>query len=114
MKPPAERTRYRLCFELVIQCCTISPYFIAADLDKSRSKHNAEDQPPEQYNDQFRWSMRRKGSHVEQGTKKYSKETSFQELNLPSVPIPFLSHMYERHVKEPYDRHQRSICKTCH
>src|SRR5271169_845650 len=114
MKQPAQRTGYRLRFEMVVECGPVAPHIIASNLDQSGAKHDAEDQPAEQSDDRHRWCAFRKGTQVKQGAKEDREKSGFEELDLPSVSIPVLPDVNERHIKEPENSEQQCIRKACH
>src|SRR5579872_6422734 len=66
MEPPAKRTGDGLCFEMVIKSSTVFPYFVAAQLDQSRSQHHTENEPAEQNNDDHVWRTFWKGAHIQE------------------------------------------------
>src|SRR6516164_9521835 len=51
MEPPAERSGDRLGFEMVVQCCPVTPHLIPSHLDHACTQHDAENQPAKKYND---------------------------------------------------------------
>src|SRR5690242_2310581 len=101
MKPPAQWAGQGLCFEMIIQCGPVSPDLITPEFDQSRPKHNPEDQPSKKNNNGKWRSPFWKGTHVPKRAKKHGKETGFQELNFPTITVPFLADMHKRHVQKP-------------
>src|SRR5712672_3054646 len=113
MKPPAQRTGYRLCLEMVVECSSIAPYIIATNLDQACAKHDAEDQPAKQSDDRHRWCALGKRAHVEEGTKEDCKKSGFEYLNFPAISIPVLPDMNERHIEKPKNNKQQRIREAC-
>src|SRR6266487_1090216 len=114
MKPPAQRTRYGLCFKMMIECGSLTPYFIPTNLYQTRAKHNAKNQPTEQADDREWRFMFGKRAHIKQRAEENRKKTGFCKLDLPSVSIPLLPYMHKRHIQKPEYCKQWGICVDCH
>src|SRR4026209_2600791 len=114
MKPTAQRTGYGLCFKMVIECSSITPYFISPDLDQARTKHHAKVQPAKQADDREWRCTFGKRAHVKQRAEENRKKPGFEKLDLPSISIPLLPYMSKRHIKKPEYCKQRGICIACH
>src|SRR5947208_5914377 len=101
MEPPAQGTGYGLRSKMIVKRGAVFPYFISADLDEARSKHDPEYQPAKQNND-WHWSGTFwKRTHVDKRAKEDSQEAGFEQLNFPAIAIPFLPDMNKGHIKKP-------------
>src|SRR5450432_4571914 len=113
MEPSAQRTGQWLGLEMIVESCPITPHFIAPNLDQPGTQHDAESQPTEKCDDRHRWCAFGKWSHIEQGTKKDCKKSGFEQLYFPSISIPVLPNMNERHIEKPKYSEQWCIRETC-
>src|ERR1700737_2407295 len=109
VKPPAQRIRQRLSFKMVIERCEIKPGWISTQLDESRAQHHSKDQPAKKPNNGKRRFAFGKRASIKQRAEEYGKKTGFQQLDFPTVTIPILAKMDDRHIKGPQDRERKGV-----
>src|SRR5262249_50305565 len=93
MQPPAQRIRYGLSFVVVIKAGEIAPARIPAQFDQTGAEHDAKNQPAVQPNHGTGWRLLWKRPAIDQGTEENGQKAGFQQLNLPTITVPVLSHM---------------------
>src|SRR5438477_10365431 len=109
MQIPANRTRDRLAFVVIIKTCEVAPAGIAAQLDQAGADHDAKTEPAEQPDHQQRRPAFRKRAGVEQRTKENGEESSLEQLCFPAIAIPNLADVNDGHVHRPENREEYGI-----
>src|SRR5579863_8705677 len=93
MEVITERVRHWLGFIVVVQAGEIAPAGIAAKLDQSCAKHDAEEQPPEQPDGDCLGN--------ETGPAQEDREkTGFEKNGFPAETVECLADVYERQIDE--------------
>src|SRR5256714_15408322 len=110
MEIAADRIRDRLRFVVIIKTCEIAPARIATQLDQTGPDHDAKTEPAKKPDHEERWPAFRKRAAIEQRTKKDRQEAGLQQLRFPTVSVPDLADVNDRHVHRPQDRHHDRVC----
>ena len=76
----------------------IAPGRVAAQLDEAGAEHDAEDEPAKEPEDDDGRRALGKRAPVDERAEEDGEEAGFEELDLPTIPIPFLTNINERHV----------------
>src|ERR1700738_4149049 len=106
MQVTADWIRERLGFVVVIHAGQIAPAIVAAELDQARADHDPKAEPAKKPEDQ-NWRTRfRKRPRIDQRTEKDRQEPGLEQLNLPTVTVPDIADVNDRHVNDPEQRHQ--------
>src|SRR5262249_1188023 len=110
MQIAADWTRDRLRLVVIIKASEIAPAGIAAQLDQAGANHDAEAEPAKQPHHQNWRPAFRKWPPIEQRTKENGEKTGFEQLRLPTVAVPNLPDMNDRHVHGPENGEENCIC----
>ena len=68
--------------------------------------------PPKKPQHQKRWAALRKRPAVEQRTEKDRQEPGLEQLDFPTVAIPNLANVNDRHIHRPQDRQKNGVRVT--
>src|SRR6266516_7263949 len=98
-----------LRFVMVVKTGQIAPAGVAPQFDQAGAKHDAKTEPPKKPDHQDRRPGLGKGPAIEQWTKKDRQESRLEQLNFPSVAVPNLADVNDRHVHRPKDRQQDCV-----
>src|SRR5438132_13910995 len=88
MQIPANRTRNRLGFIVIVKTGQIAPAWIAAQLDKAGTNHDAKTEPAKKPDHQERRAACRKRATIQQRTKKDRQERGHEQLRPPALARP--------------------------
>src|SRR5205814_7723759 len=109
MQIPANRTRDGLGFIVIVKAGQIAPAWIAAQLDKASTNHDAKTKPANKPDHQDRRPTFRKRTTIEQRAEKDRQEPSLEQLRFPAVPVPNLPDVNDGHVHRPEYGEQNGI-----
>src|SRR5712691_1846099 len=113
MQITADRIRDRLGFVVIIKTGEIAPARIAAEFDEAGADHDAKSEPAEEPDDEKRRAAFGEWPAIEQRTEKDGQETGLEELNFPTVAVPNLADVNDRHVHQPKEREQDGVGVSC-
>src|SRR5205823_14990290 len=109
MQIPANRTRNGLGFIVIVKTGQIAPAWIAAQLDKAGTNHDAKTEPAKKPDHQEGRPAFRKRPTIEQRTKKDREEPGFEQLRLPTIAVPNLPDVDDGHVHRPENGEQNRV-----
>src|SRR6266576_4018403 len=112
VKIATDRTRNRLCFVVIVKTGKVPPAWIAAEFDQGRTNHDAKAKPSKKPDNENWRPAPGKQASIEQGAKKDRQEAGLEQLNLPTVTVPDLSNVHDRHVHRPKHREQNCVRVT--
>src|SRR5205823_9600728 len=112
MQIPTKRTRDRLRFIVIVKTGQIAPAWIAAQLDKAGTNHDAKTEPAKKPDHQQRRPAFRKRTSIEQRAKKDRQEPGLEQLRLPSIAVPNLPDVNDGHVHRPENGEQNRVRVT--
>src|SRR5690348_1559013 len=106
MQVAADWTRDRLRLVMIIKAGEIAPTGITTQLDQAGADHDPKTQPAKKPDHQNWRPAFRKWPTVEQRTKENGEKPRFEQLSLPTVTVPNLPDMNDRHVHSPENAEQ--------
>src|SRR5438876_6057449 len=109
MQIPTKRTRDRLRFIVIVKTGQIAPAWIAAQLDKAGTNHDAKTEPAKKPDHQEGRPAFRKRTTIEQRAKKDRQEPSLEQLRLPTKAVPNLPDVNDGHVHRPENGEQNRV-----
>src|SRR5438270_1472522 len=112
MQIPTKRTRDRLRFIVIVKTGQIAPAWIAAQLDKAGTNHDAKTEPAKKPDHQEGRPAFRKRTTIEQRAKKDGQESSLEQLCLPTIAVPHLPDVNDGHVHGPENGEQNRVRVT--
>src|SRR5262249_12928983 len=109
MKVATDGTRDRLCLIVIVKAGQVAPAWGAAQLDQTRADHDTKTKPAKEPYNQHRRPALEKRTAIDQRAKKDRQKAGLEQLNLPTVTVPDLSNVYDRHVHRPKDAKKNCI-----
>ena len=110
MEVAADRIRDWLSFVVVVKTSEIAPAWVPAQFDQAGADHDAKPEPAKQPDNQDRRPASWKWPAIQQWAKKDRQEAGFEQLDFPTVTVPDLPNVDDRHVHRPKNRQQDRIC----
>jgi hypothetical protein len=112
MQVAADRVRDRLRLVVVVETGQIAPARVAAQFDETSADHDAKAKPAKKPDHQNRRGSFRKWSRIKQRTKKDGQESRLEQLVFPTVAVPNLANVDDRHVDRPENREHDRVRVT--
>src|SRR5205807_6665045 len=108
MEIAADRIRDRLNFVVIKHAGQIAPAFVTAQFDQTGADHDAKAEPAKKPEHQNWWPTFWKRSPIDQRAEKNRQEAGFEQLNFPTVTVPNLADVNNRHIHRP--KHSQQNC----
>src|SRR6266403_1664082 len=101
MQIAADRIRDRLRFVMIVKAGEIAPAGVTAQFDQTGADHDAKAEPAKKPDDKKRRRGFWEWPRVKYRAKKDRQEPRLKQLSFPTVTIPNLADVYDRHVHRP-------------
>src|SRR6266404_6484687 len=109
MQVAADRIRDRLRFVMIIEAGEIAPAWVAAHFDEAGAEHYAKTEPAKKPDNEQRWPAFWERPPIEQRAEEDRQEAGFKKLNFPTVAVPDLADVDNRHVHRPKNREDDGV-----
>src|ERR1700682_5004811 len=101
MEIAADWIRDRLRFVVIVEAGEITPALVAAQFDQTSADHDPKTEPTKKPNDEKWGTTFRKRPAIKQRAEKDRQEPGLEQLRFPTITVPNLSDMDDRHVHRP-------------